>query len=188
LVGFEDPLGDIHTDWTMIPLRLTPGTKRVDFRLYDPKGTDKMDLFVFNDSGQEIDSTVTCYTDHLTPAGALFFPTDKENPATISLDPANPAGCVYSVDPLELPTTVWLAISDSGPAKPGEFATYHLDVDVVGGEIEAVAPPAPAPRPRGDDRPLPATGVASPFAMPASLLLGAAMLVWGLAPRRARRG
>jgi hypothetical protein len=187
IVGFEDPLGAINTDWTMIPLRVTEGTKRVDFRLYDPAGKDKLDLFVFNNEGVEMDSTVTCYTDHVTPAGALFFPTDKESPATLSMDPAKPDGCLFGAEEVTLPTTIWLAISDSGPAKPGEFATYHLDVDVAGGSVEPIAPPAPGPRPapRNEERPLPATGVGSPLAVPVSLLAGAVMLVWGLAPRRA---
>ena len=58
-VGFENPLGDVYTDWTSIPLRLPAGTRQVALSVYDVAGKDQMDVFVFDDAGDEIDSTVS---------------------------------------------------------------------------------------------------------------------------------
>ncbi len=124
-VGFYG--GDIYTDWATFPVRLTAGTERVDFSVYDVAGRDHMDVFVFDEHGQEVDSTVTGFLIHSTPGDALYSPTTKETPARISILDGND-----STD-LVLPTTVWVAVSNSGPANPPSFSTYHLDVDVVGG-------------------------------------------------------
>ncbi|HEX2049594.1 MAG TPA: S8 family serine peptidase [Actinomycetota bacterium] len=118
---------DIYTDWTMIPLRVTEGTERVDLSVYDVDGTDHMDVFAFDQNGEEIDSTVSFFIDHAAPAGALYAPTTKDDPATVSLFDGD------DLKDVTLPRTIWLAVSDSGPAEPRTFATYHLDVDVVGG-------------------------------------------------------
>jgi subtilisin family serine protease len=126
VIGFENPEADIFTDWTLLPLRLPEGTKQVDLGVYDVEGKDHMDVFVFDSGGREIDSTVTPYLDHAVPNGALYSPTGKDSPNTVSILDGN------DLQQLVLPTTVWIAVSDSGPDVAG-FSTYHLDVDVSGG-------------------------------------------------------
>ncbi|MFY9588835.1 MAG: S8 family serine peptidase, partial [Actinomycetota bacterium] len=167
IVGFEDPTGDIHTDWTMIPLYLPKGTQRVDLSVYDLAGKDQMDVFVFNSRGIEIDSTVSGYTQHMVPAGLLYTPTDKENPAKMSLLADSPDGVDTSDwEDVTLPAVVWLAVSDTSPANPGKMSRFHMDVDVVGAAstgIAGVKAPAPQPRTRvlASKGHLPATGVGS---------------------------
>jgi subtilisin family serine protease len=124
-VGFYG--GDIYTDWATYPVRLTAGTERVDFAVYDVAGRDRMDVFVFDEHGEEIDSTVTGFVSHSVPGGVLYSPSTKERPARVSILDGND-----STD-LVLPTTVWVAVSDTGPDDPPSFSTFHLDVDVVGG-------------------------------------------------------
>jgi subtilisin family serine protease len=126
VIGFENPEADVFTDWTMLPLRLATGTKEVDFSVYDVEGKDHMDFFVFDSNGQEVDSTVTPYLEHAVPGGALYVPTTKDDPNKESILDGN------DLQQLVLPTTVWVAVSDSGPDTAG-FSTFHLDVDVVGG-------------------------------------------------------
>lgn len=123
-IGFEDPTADIFTDWTTLPLRLACGTTRVDLAVYDVEGADHMDLFVFADNGQEVDSTVTPFLHHAVPEGALYAPTTRDRPARVSILDGTDR------QDLTLPTTVWVAVSDSGPDREG-FSAYHLDVDVV---------------------------------------------------------
>jgi subtilisin family serine protease len=217
IVGFLDPLGDVHTDWTMIPLRLEAGTKRVDFTLYDPAGKDRLDLFVFDEHGQEVDSTVTPDPATWVPEGALYAPTDEKSPATVSILDRPEQSEPFLLDrvlsrlpgggqgqqqqqeqpeandfvQLTLPTTVWLAISRTGPAEPATFGTYRLRIDVTGGAVQPAAPSGGGGGSggggRAPGRALPATGVATPVAAPVTLLAGAAMVAWSLAPRR-RRG
>jgi hypothetical protein len=127
VIGFEDPTGDIFTDWITYPVRLTEGTQQVDFSVYDTAGADHMDVFVFDSNGQEVDSTVSFFLDHTVPAGALYAPTTEDNPARVSILDGDDG------TDLTLPTTVWVAVSDSGPSAPGMFARSHLDMDVVGG-------------------------------------------------------
>ncbi len=192
IVGFEDPTGDIHTDWTMIPLYLPKGTKRVDLSVYDVAGKDQMDVFVFDAKGMEIDSTVSGYTDHAVPAGLLYAPTTKEEPAKMSiLGPAPGASEVGgdTTDWIEvsLPTTVWLAVSDTSPANPGKMSRFHLDVDVVGAAstgIAGVTTPASQSRSRvlAGASHLPATGVGSAQGLAIALIASAAV-AW-LRPRR----
>jgi len=124
-VGFEAE--DIFTDWATYPVRLTDGTDRVDFSVYDVEGNDHMDVFVFDENGQEVDSTVSFFFDHAVPAGAMYAPTSQSDPARISILDGDDA------TDLTLPTTVWVAVSNSGPDAPPEWATFHLDMDVVGG-------------------------------------------------------
>jgi hypothetical protein len=133
VIGFENPEGDIFTDWTMLPLRLATGTKEVDFTVYDVEGKDHMDFFVFDSNGQEVESTVTPYLDHAVPGGALYAPTTKDDPNKESILDGN------DLQQLVLPTTVWIAVSDSGPDTAG-FSTFHLDVDVVGGGTGGTTP------------------------------------------------
>jgi hypothetical protein len=126
-VGFENPLGDIYTDWMTYPVRLTDRTQRLTASVYDTAGADHMDVFVLNDAGQEIDSSVTPYTDHAVPGGAAYTPTTADDPSeAVILDGDD------LVD-ITLPTTVWVAVSNSGPAVLDSFSRYHLDVDVTTG-------------------------------------------------------
>jgi subtilisin family serine protease len=128
-IGFENPLGDVFTDWTMIPLFLPEGTGQVDFSVYDPAGTDHMDVFVFNSSGVEIDSTISSDPTTWLPGGAGYQPTTQDSPETVSIFDGNDFS---SAEP-SLPATVWIAVSDSKPANttvPISPATFHLDVTV----------------------------------------------------------
>lgn len=84
-IGFEDPTADIFTDWTTLPLRLACGTTRVDLAVYDVEGADHMDVFVFADNGQEVDSTVTPFLHHAVPGGALYALTTQDRPARVSI-------------------------------------------------------------------------------------------------------
>ena len=185
--GFENPLGDIYTDWTMIPLYVPKGAQRVDFSVYDVAGRDNMDVFVFDDAGNEIDSTVTGYTENVVPGGALYTPSDKANPSTVSILGKNPNDASDSTDAetIKLPQTVWIAVSDTGPAKKASFARYHLDVDMIGaaspgiGGVTVPAAPKPAPKPRVLGGHLPATGVGTSQGIALALLvLAAATGMW----------
>jgi subtilisin family serine protease len=124
VIGFEDPLGDIHTDWAMFPMRIAAGTDRVDLAVYDVDGRDHMDFFVFTDDGLEVDSTVTPFLAHATPGDVLYSPTTRDRPARRSILDGD------DLQDLALPATVWVVVSDSGPDSVG-FSTFHLDVDVV---------------------------------------------------------
>ena len=189
IVGFENPVGDVHTDWTMIPLYLPKGTQRVDLSVYDLAGKDQMDVFVFNEDGQEIDSTVSGYLDHVVPAGLLYRPTTKADPATMSIMGDSPDGNdTTDFEEVTLPTTVWLAVSDTGPASFPVMTRYHLDVDVVGAASTGIGGvSAPKPRqPGAVGRPLPATGLGTAQGTAVILFgLAAAAAAW-LRPRRLR--
>jgi subtilisin family serine protease len=125
IVGLENPLAsEISTDWTMIPLRLSKTTKQVTFSVYDTKGADTMDVFIFDANGNEIDSTVTNSPDHWVPNGALYTPTSRGSPATVTIRSSEFDGSTHP----KLPALVWIAVSDSGPAKAPGFSTYHLDM------------------------------------------------------------
>jgi hypothetical protein len=93
-----------------------------------------MDVFVFDQNGQEIDSTVTPFLDHAVPGGALYAPTTAGDPNTVSLLDGD------DLIDVVLPTTVWVEISDSQPQGVG-FSTYHLDADLVGGGTGGTTPP-----------------------------------------------
>jgi hypothetical protein len=133
-VGFEAE--DIFTDWATYPIRLTAETQRVDLAAYDVAGKDHVDVFVFNDNGEEIDSTVSGFFDHSVPAGALYAPTTADDPSQVSILDDNDSADIV------LPATVWVAVSNSGPDAPPEWGTYHLDVDVVGGSAGTGTTPA----------------------------------------------
>jgi hypothetical protein len=127
IVGAENPLASqISTDWTQIPLVLGKNAKQATFSVYDVKGTDDMDVFIFDSNGNEIDSTVTNDPSHWAPNGALYQPTTRAAPATVTLTSSEFDGSTHP----RLPALVWIAVSDSGPANAPGFATYHLDVNV----------------------------------------------------------
>jgi subtilisin family serine protease len=133
-VGFYGE--DIYTDWVTYPVRIPAGTDRVDFSVYDTAGADHMDVFVFDDNGQEVNSTVTPYLDHAVPAGALYTPTSQSSPNEVSILDG------HDLIDLVLPTTVWVAVGNSGPTAPSTFRTFHLDVDLVGAGSSGGATPA----------------------------------------------
>ncbi|MDQ1521709.1 MAG: immune inhibitor, partial [Actinomycetota bacterium] len=135
LVGFENPLGDVYTDWALYPVVLSNHVQRASFKVYDPAGTDHMDVFVLNDAGQEIDSTVTPFLEHAVPGGAAYTPTTKTSPNEAVILDGN------DLTDVTLPTTVWVAVSDSGPAKPSTFSTFHLDVELTKGAAGAGTTP-----------------------------------------------
>jgi len=184
--GYENPIGDVYTDWTMIPLYVPKGAQRVDFSVYDVAGNDTMDLFVFDNDGNEIDSTVTAYTKNIVPGGVLYPPTDKAHPERMSILAKSPDGADSSdAETVKLPQTVWIAVSDSAPAKKASFARYHLDVDMIGaaspgiGGVTVQPAPKPAPKPRVLGEHLPATGVGAPQGIALALLvLAAATGLW----------
>jgi subtilase family protein len=121
VIGFENPLADIYTDWAEFPLRIPAGVTNVELSIYDVAGLDHMDVFAFNGSGQEIDSTVASDLLDSVPGGVAYTPTTRESPHTVSiLDDAD------WVD-VSAPVTVWVAISDIDPDAVG-FSTFHLDV------------------------------------------------------------
>jgi subtilisin family serine protease len=189
VVGYENPIGDTYTDWTMIPLYLPKGVKRVDFSVYDVAGKDTMDLFVFDSTGEEVDSTVTAYADNIVPGGALYQPTTNKHPAKMTIVGEAPNGNDSTdLKDLTLPTTVWLAVSDTGPAKAPTMSRYHLDVDMVGAAspgIGGVTIQNPAPKPRPQASHLPATGVGVPQGIAVALLIGSAATALWLRKRRA---
>jgi subtilisin family serine protease len=137
VVGAENPEGDVYTDWISFPLRLTKDTKEVDLSVYDAKadGADHMDVFVFDDKGVEIDSTVTNSTDHVVPEALALTPTTKDAPATVSLLDGD------DLTDVVLPTTVWIMVADSGRTSgaPG-FRDFHLDVTTTGGGTGGTTP------------------------------------------------
>jgi hypothetical protein len=107
-------------------LRLGKTTTQATFSVYDTKGADTMDVFIFDANGNEIDSTVTGDEFHWVPNGALYLPTSKESPASVTIT----EGDFDGKDHPHLPALVWIAVSDSGPAHAPGFSTYHLDVDI----------------------------------------------------------
>ncbi|MDX6423365.1 MAG: immune inhibitor, partial [Gaiellaceae bacterium] len=133
-VGFYGE--DIYTDWITYPVQIPAGTDRVDFSVYDTAGADHEDVFVFDNNGQEVDSTVTPYLDHAVPQGALYTPTSKDSPNTVSILDGS------DLTDLVLPTTVWVVVSNSGPSAVNTFRTFHLDVDLVGAGSSGGATPA----------------------------------------------
>ena len=186
LVGVENPVGDVYTDWTMIPLYVPKGVTRVDFTAYDVKGEDDMDVFIFDSSGQEIDSSVTPDLFNAIPGGQLYPSSSKELPETATIFDSEAERAQVS-----LPATVWIAMSDTNPVNGPKMSRYHLDVDMIGAAstgINGVAAPAPAPKPRPATQPsrLPATGVGASQAVAVAFLgLASTAAAW-LRPRRLR--
>jgi hypothetical protein len=121
VIGFENPLGDIYTDWAMVPMRIPTGAGEITLSVYDVEGLDHMDVFVFTNDGLEVDSTVSSDLLDSIPGGAAYAPTTQENPHVVSINDA------ADFETLTLPATVWIAVSDSGPDGVG-FSTFHLDV------------------------------------------------------------
>ena len=131
-VGALNPVGDVYTDWVSFPLRLGEGTQQVDLSVYDANddGADHMDVFVFDEKGLEIDSTVSREDIHVLPGGEGQPPTTKDSPNEVSILDDD----LGDLQELVLPTTVWIMVADSGrtSGEPG-FRTFHLDITTTGG-------------------------------------------------------
>lgn len=138
-VGALNPLGDVYTDWVSFPLRLGEGTQQVDLSVYDTddEDADHMDVFVFDDKGLEIDSTVAREDVHILPGGEGQPPTTKDSPNEVSILDDD----LGDFQELVLPTTVWIMVADSGrtSGEPG-FRTFRLDVSTTGGGTGGTTP------------------------------------------------
>jgi len=146
IVGFENPEGQIYTDWEMVPVRVpNDGTKSLTFNVWDEAGVSTMDVFVFDGAGAELGSTVN-EPGHAVPEAAALSSTSKDAPGTVTLDiVTDPAAVTHANDlpgftsgNLLAGSTVWLVVSDTKPAvasptnaavagKP-VFETYHLKI------------------------------------------------------------
>jgi hypothetical protein len=89
--------------------------------VYDVAGLDHMDVFVFDQNGLEVDSTVSSELLDGIPCGAGYTPTTADSPHAVTILDGN------DFEELTLPTTVWVNVSDSGPDAVG-YSTFHLDV------------------------------------------------------------
>jgi hypothetical protein len=126
IVGFENPLGQIYTDWTLTPVRVPKtGATTLNLSVWDQANASTMDVFVFNGAGDEIQSTVTNDPLHAVPAGAALMPTTADAPAVASLTVVDPSAtpAYGEVHPGDV---VWVVVSDTKPANPVQFETYHL--------------------------------------------------------------
>ncbi|MCU1484236.1 MAG: hypothetical protein JWN67_982 [Actinomycetia bacterium] len=143
IVGFENPEGDIYTDWLAYSVRIPTDAKSVTTKVWDPQGEDALDLFVFDSQGIEIDGTASMHDDTTVPAGAAIAPTGPDSPASATiLDGDDNADA--KVKPGD---TVWVVVSNTVPAKVDAFRDYHLEVSVEGGGSGPVAgTAAPAAR------------------------------------------
>src|SRR4051812_24366570 len=117
VVGFENPEGQIYTDWTMQPVRVPEGAKTMTIKVWDVAEASTMDVFVFDNDGIEVRSTVTDDVLHAVPAGAALIPTTKDSPGVVTLD--------VGTD-VEVGDILWMVVSDTKPANPVTFETYHL--------------------------------------------------------------
>jgi hypothetical protein len=128
IVGLENPLGQIYTDWSMVPLRIptsSAGTT-LTFNVWDDAGASTMDVFVFDNHGIEVDSTVDDPL-HAVPNAAALQPTSKDSPGSVSIAVVAP-GATLSTAQVHAGDVVWLVLSDTKPANPAKFETYHLSV------------------------------------------------------------
>jgi hypothetical protein len=132
-VGLESPLGGIATDWVMYPVRLPADTSQVRLAVHDPAGKAHMDVFAFDGTGNEIDSSVSPYLEQAVPQDLLLAPTGPDNPNEVVLLDGS------DFTEVTTPTTIWVVVSDTVPSGPG-FETFHLDVTTT-----TAAPAAPAP-------------------------------------------
>jgi subtilisin family serine protease len=128
IVGFENPEGQIYTDWAMTPYRVPTGATTLTFTSWDPDtndGTSTIDLFAFDKAGDEVNSSVLF--DHAVPLGAALVPTTADAPATftITVVPASQPLDVGQVHPGDV---LWLVASDTVPGNPTHLETYAFRV------------------------------------------------------------
>ena len=122
VVGYEHPLGQIYTDWTSIPVRVKEHVTTMTVKVWDPAGASTMDVFVFDNAGNEVNSTVTNDVLHTIPGGAALTPTAADTPGVVTLA----VGTNVQVGDI-----LWLVVSDTKPAKPLTFETYHLELSTT---------------------------------------------------------
>ena len=126
-VGFENPLGQIYSDWEMVPLRVpATGVSNLTFKVWDAAGASTMDVFVFDATGNEVDSTVD-EPSHAVPGGAALTPTSADAPGTVSIGVVK-KGDALAFAQVHAGDVLWLVLSDTKPANPTKFETYHLSV------------------------------------------------------------
>jgi subtilisin family serine protease len=121
-VGAESPVAGIATDWAMFPVRLGADTTSVTLTVDDPAGLAHMDLFAFDDRGEEIDSSVSPVLEQAVPNDLLLAPTGPDAPNEVVLLDGN------DFTDLTLPTTIWVVVSDTVPGNAPGFETFHLAV------------------------------------------------------------
>lgn len=127
IVGAENPEGQIYTDWSMVPMRVpATGVSSLVFNVWDAAGQSTMDVFVFDGTGNEVDSTVDEPL-HAVPAGAALLPTSADAPGTVTIGVV-PQGTALAFGQVHAGDVVWLVLSDTKPAHPTKFETYHLKV------------------------------------------------------------
>jgi hypothetical protein len=127
IAGYENPLGQIYSDWSMVPVRVpVSGVKNLTFNVWDDAGASTMDVFVFDSAGNEVTSTVGSDA-HMVPGGVALTPTSKDAPATAPLAVVAP-GATLAYGEIHAGDVVWVVLSDTKPAKPTTFEMYHLSV------------------------------------------------------------
>jgi hypothetical protein len=126
--GFQNPVGGVYTDWSMVPLRVpTKGVSTLTFKVWDPAGASTMDAFAFHGAdGIEAGSTVDEPL-HAVPAGAALLPTTEEAPGTFTLTVV-PPDAELNYQEVHAGEVLWVVLSDTKPANPTAFETYALTV------------------------------------------------------------
>ena len=127
IVGFQNPLGGINTDWAMVPLRVpASGVSSLTLHVWDAAGVASMDVFVFDSSGVEIYSSIDDLA-HMTPAGAGLFPTTEESPEEVTIGVVPPDQELAFAE-THAGDVVWVVLSNTKPSAPAVFDTYRLRV------------------------------------------------------------
>jgi serine protease AprX len=128
IVGFENPLGQIYTDWSMVPVRVpTTGAKTLTFNVWDPAGASTMDVFAFHgNDGTEAGSTVDEPL-HAVPAGAALTPTTADAPGTFTVTVVAP-DAELGYQEVHAGEVLWVVLSDTKPANVVTFETSALTV------------------------------------------------------------
>jgi len=85
-----------------------------------------MDVFVFDNSGLEVDSTVDDPL-HAIPTGSALPPTSKDAPGTVTINVVKP-GATLGFGEVHAGDVVWLVLSDTKPTNPAQFENFSLSV------------------------------------------------------------
>ena len=128
IVGFENPEGGVFTDWWMVPMRVPTSAEgtSLTFNVWDQADTSTMDVFVFDNSGLEVDSTVDEPL-HAIPGGVALQPTSKDAPGTVTIKVVKP-GAQLGFGEVHAGDVVWLVLSDTKPTNLADFETFNLSV------------------------------------------------------------